>query len=102
MRDNCTPWVSRYPISCFSTCSHAHLGIPICVLDYCSTSDITWEISCLLFFSHLIALRHEEVKVVAGERHLEVDLHQPQVGRVAVQAVHADDEVLQRRGSGEI
>ena len=46
-----------------------------------------------LFSPHLVALRHEEVQVVAGERHLEVDLHQPQVGRVAVEAVHADDEV---------
>ena len=33
---------------------------------------------------------------MSGERHLEVDLDQPQVGRVAVEAVHADDEV--RRG----
>ena len=30
---------------------------------------------------------------MSGERHLEVDLHQPEVGRVAVESVHADDEV---------
>ena len=30
---------------------------------------------------------------MSGECHLEVDLDQPQVGRVAVEAVHADDEV---------
>ena len=30
---------------------------------------------------------------MAGQRHLEVDLDQPEVGRVAVESVHADDEV---------
>ena len=40
---------------------------------------------------------------MSRERHLEVDLDQPQVGRVAVKAVHADDEVrLLLLGNGSV
>jgi hypothetical protein len=34
---------------------------------------------------------------MTGKRHLEVDLHEPEVSRVAVEAVDADDEVVSSR-----
>ena len=41
----------------------------------------------------LVVLRHEKVHVVARQRHLQVGLDQPQVCRVPLQPVDADDEV---------
>lgn len=42
---------------------------------------------------HLISLRHEEVKVSAWKTDLEVRLYEAEVGGVAIESVHTDDEV---------
>ena len=43
--------------------------------------------------AHLVSFRHEEVQVVTRQGHLQVGLDEPQVGRVSLESVDADDEV---------
>ena len=46
---------------------------------------------------HLVDLRHEELEASTWQAHLQVGLHQAEVGTVPIKSVHADNEVRRLR-----
>ena len=46
---------------------------------------------------HLVDLRHEELEASTWQAHLQVGLHQAEVGTVPIKTVHADNEVRRLR-----
>lgn len=46
-----------------------------------------------LLMSDLVHLRHEKIHIVAWQGHFQIGLDQPEIGRIAVQPVNADDQV---------